>query len=38
MPTGPEGRIGIAIAPAMPNRVWALIDAEPGKKGIYRFR
>ncbi len=36
MPTGPEGRIGIAIAPAMPNRVWALIDAEPGKKGIYR--
>ncbi len=36
MPSGLKGRIGIAIAPAMPQRVWALIDAEPGKKGIYR--
>ncbi len=36
LPGGPKGRIGIAIAPAMPNRVWALIDAEPGKKGLYR--
>jgi photosystem II stability/assembly factor-like uncharacterized protein len=36
MPAGVKGRIGIAIAPAMSNRVWALIDAEPGKKGIYR--
>jgi len=36
MPSGPKGRIGIAIAPAQPQRVWALIDAEPGKKGIYR--
>ncbi len=36
LPGGPKGRIGIAIAPSMPNRVWALIDAEPGKKGLYR--
>jgi len=36
MPAGVKGRIGIAIAPARPQRVWALIDAEPGKKGIYR--
>jgi photosystem II stability/assembly factor-like uncharacterized protein len=36
MPAGVKGRIGITIAPARPQRVWALIDAEPSKKGIYR--
>ena len=36
MPSGLKGRIGIAIAPSRPQRVWALIDAELGKKGIYR--
>jgi photosystem II stability/assembly factor-like uncharacterized protein len=36
LPGGPKGRIGIALAPSRPNRVWALIDAEAGTKGIYR--
>ncbi|HLX43392.1 MAG TPA: hypothetical protein VKR43_08155 [Bryobacteraceae bacterium] len=36
MPSGVKGRIGIAVAPSRPQRVWALIDAEIGKKGIYR--
>jgi photosystem II stability/assembly factor-like uncharacterized protein len=36
LPTGTKGRIGIAIAPTRPNRVWAIIDAELGKKGVYR--
>jgi photosystem II stability/assembly factor-like uncharacterized protein len=36
LPGGPKGRIGIALAPSRPQRVWALIDAELGKKGIYR--
>jgi photosystem II stability/assembly factor-like uncharacterized protein len=36
LPGGQKGRIGIALAPSRPNRVWALIDAEAGTKGIYR--
>ncbi len=36
LPDGLKGRIGITLAPSRPERVWALIDAEPGKKGIYR--
>ncbi len=36
LPSGTKGRIGIAIAPARPNRVWAIVDAELGKKGVYR--
>jgi photosystem II stability/assembly factor-like uncharacterized protein len=36
LPGGPKGRIGIAIAPSRPELVWALIDAEIGKKGVYR--
>jgi photosystem II stability/assembly factor-like uncharacterized protein len=36
LPTGTKGRIGIALAPSRPERVWALVDAELGKKGIYR--
>lgn len=35
-PSGLKGRIGIAVAPSRPQRVWALIDAEEGKKGLYR--
>jgi photosystem II stability/assembly factor-like uncharacterized protein len=36
LPSGVKGRIGIAVAPSKPQRVWALIDAEIGKKGLYR--
>ena len=36
MPGGLKGRIGIALAPSRPERVWAIIDAELGKKGVYR--
>jgi photosystem II stability/assembly factor-like uncharacterized protein len=36
LPQGVKGRIGIALAPSRPERVWALVDAELGKKGIYR--
>ena len=34
MPDGILGKIGVAISPAMPERVWALIEAEDG--GLYR--
>jgi photosystem II stability/assembly factor-like uncharacterized protein len=36
LPAGTKGRIGVAIAPSLPNRVWAIVDAELGKKGVYR--
>jgi photosystem II stability/assembly factor-like uncharacterized protein len=36
LPTGPRGRIGIAVSPARPQRVWIIIDADIGKKGVYR--
>ncbi len=36
LPDGLKGRIGIALSPARPNRVWAIIDAETGKKGLFR--
>jgi photosystem II stability/assembly factor-like uncharacterized protein len=36
LPTGVKGRIGIALAPSRPERVWAIVDAELGKKGVYR--
>ena len=36
LPTGLKGRIGITLAPSQPSRVWAIIDAEEGKKGLYR--
>jgi len=36
LPGGPKGRIGIAVSPANPRRVWAIIDAELGKKGLFR--
>jgi len=36
LPDGLKGRIGITVSPAMPNRVWAIVDAELGKKGVFR--
>ena len=30
------GRIGIAIAPSNPNRIYALVDANPEQGGLYR--
>jgi photosystem II stability/assembly factor-like uncharacterized protein len=36
LPTGEKGRIGLALAPSQPDRVWALVDAELGKKGLFR--
>ena len=36
LPTGPRGRIGIALSPAQPERVWAIIDADIGRKGVFR--
>ncbi|HUA84659.1 MAG TPA: hypothetical protein VMB85_12415 [Bryobacteraceae bacterium] len=36
LPPGVKGRIGIALAPSRPDRVWVIIDAEIGKKGVYR--
>jgi photosystem II stability/assembly factor-like uncharacterized protein len=36
LPSGPKGRIGIALSPARPDRVWAILDADIGKKGVYR--
>jgi photosystem II stability/assembly factor-like uncharacterized protein len=35
LPPGVLGRIGIAVSPAKPSRVWALVEHEPGG-GIYR--
>ncbi|HSP34585.1 MAG TPA: hypothetical protein VLU46_09750, partial [Thermoanaerobaculia bacterium] len=32
--TANPGRIGVAVAPSMPNRVYAIVDAEKG--GVYR--
>jgi photosystem II stability/assembly factor-like uncharacterized protein len=36
LPAGTKGRIGVALAPSRPSRVWAIIDADIGKKGVYR--
>ncbi|WP_339814642.1 glycosyl hydrolase [uncultured Imperialibacter sp.] len=37
LPTGLLGRIGLAISPAQPDRVWALIQtADESKGGVYR--
>ncbi len=36
LPSGPRGRIGVAVSPARPDRVWAIIDADIGKKGVFR--
>ena len=34
LPKGNKGRIGVAVSPAKPNRVWAIIEAEDA--GLYR--
>jgi photosystem II stability/assembly factor-like uncharacterized protein len=36
LPAGIKGRIGVALSPARPERIWALVDAETGKKGLFR--
>jgi photosystem II stability/assembly factor-like uncharacterized protein len=36
LPAGLKGRIGVALAPTRPDRVWAIVDAELGKKGVFR--
>ena len=37
LPTGKNrGRIGIALSPAKPERVWAIIEAENNQTGVYR--
>jgi photosystem II stability/assembly factor-like uncharacterized protein len=36
LPDGLKGRIGITVSPANPRRVWAIVDAELGKKGVFR--
>ena len=33
-PTGRYGKIGVAVSPAKPNRVWALVEHDSG--GVYR--
>ncbi len=35
LPTGVIGNVGMAISPAKPNRIWALIEHEPNG-GVYR--
>ncbi len=34
LPKGVKGRIGLAVSPAMPDRVWAQVEAEDG--GLFR--
>jgi photosystem II stability/assembly factor-like uncharacterized protein len=34
LPEGPKGRIGVAVSPVKPDRVWTLIEAEEG--GLFR--
>ncbi len=34
MPEGPIGKIGVAVSPADPNRVWAMVEANEG--GVFR--
>jgi photosystem II stability/assembly factor-like uncharacterized protein len=36
LPKGIKGRIGVAISPARPERVWALVEAEDPNSGLYR--
>ncbi|MEJ7767373.1 MAG: hypothetical protein WKF89_06145 [Chitinophagaceae bacterium] len=37
LPTGKNrGRIGIALSPVKPDRVWAIIEAENNQTGVYR--
>ncbi len=36
LPTGPLGKIGVAVSPARAGRVWALVETEAEKTGLYR--
>ncbi|MEZ4618556.1 MAG: hypothetical protein R2867_23990 [Caldilineaceae bacterium] len=36
LPAGLKGKIGLAVSPAQPARVWAIIEAEDKKAGVYR--
>lgn len=36
LPEGPVGKIGLAVSPAEPDRVWALIEAKEPEGGVYR--
>ncbi len=36
LPTGIKGKIGVAISPAQPARLWAIIEAEGDQAGVYR--
>jgi photosystem II stability/assembly factor-like uncharacterized protein len=36
LPSKPWGRLAIAVAPSKPNVVYAFIEAEPPKNGLYR--
>lgn len=36
LPKGKMGRIGIAVSPADPNYVYAIVEARDGKQGFYR--
>ncbi len=36
MPTGPLGKIGVAVSPAQTGRVWAIVEAEGRRRGLYR--
>ena len=36
LPSGLKGRIGIAVSPRNSSRLWAIVDAARGAKGIFR--
>lgn len=36
LPEGMVGKIGVAISPAQPGRVWAIMEAEGDKRGLFR--
>ncbi|MHB8730887.1 MAG: WD40/YVTN/BNR-like repeat-containing protein [bacterium] len=36
LPAGPLGKIGVAVSPARTGRVWALVETEAEKTGLYR--
>ncbi len=36
LPDGTLGKIGVAVSPARPGRVWAIVEAEKRKRGLYR--
>jgi photosystem II stability/assembly factor-like uncharacterized protein len=36
LPTGPLGKFGVAVSPACSGRVWALVETEAEKTGLYR--